>query len=252
MLTTLQSDPSFFLSGMGGLPKVTVRPPVDRFDASFDGAESLRAGLDLEANDLLDPDERVRSGFGENTAAENIAMMEEEGLTRLVDMSLTCRYLAARCQYQLGKWSDAMELLGKENPFRQSCELALYRRVVPHVDPQRRPGRIFAMRMEASRQVKSDRLCLLLTCTQQLEASMCFLRGQIYLRLNRGEKAKEAFLEALALDVKCFEAFNLLVQNQMLTIDEGEEKPLRQSIATHSPDCRMASDTGPQLRTTGT
>jgi anaphase-promoting complex subunit 6 len=50
---------------------------------------------------------------------------------------------------------------------------------------------------------------------------MCFLRGQIYLRLSRGEKAKEAFLEALALDVKCFEAFNLLVQNQMLTIGEG-------------------------------
>jgi len=55
---------------------------------------------------------------------------------------------------------------------------------------------------------------------------MCFLRGQIYLRLSRGEKAKEAFLEALALDVKCFEAFNLLVQNQMLTIDEGERNPL--------------------------
>lgn len=54
---------------------------------------------------------------------------------------------------------------------------------------------------------------------------MCFLRGQIYLRLSRGEKAKEAFLEALALDVKCFEAFNLLVQNQMLTIDEGEGIP---------------------------
>ena len=52
---------------------------------------------------------------------------------------------------------------------------------------------------------------------------MCFLRGQIYMRLSRGEKAKEAFLEALALDVKCFEAFNLLVQNQMLTIDEGRE-----------------------------
>lgn len=125
----LQSDSNVFLSGMGGLPKVTVRPPVDQFDASFDGDESLRAGLNLEANDLLDPDEKIRGGFGENTAAGNIAMMEEEGLSQLVDMSLTCRYLAARCQYQLGKWSDAIELLGKENPFRQSGELIFSKRV---------------------------------------------------------------------------------------------------------------------------
>jgi anaphase-promoting complex subunit 6 len=45
------------------------------------------------------------------------------------------------------------------------------------------------------------------------------------MRLSRGERAKEAFLEALALDVKCFEAFNLLIQNQMLTIDEGGNFP---------------------------
>jgi anaphase-promoting complex subunit 6 len=128
-LTNLQSDSSFFLSGMGGLPKVTGRPPAEQFDASFDGDESLRAGLDLAANDLLDSDEKIRGGFGENTAAGNIAMMEEEGLSQLVDMSLTCRYLAARCQYQLGKWSDAIELLGKENPFRQTGELAFSKRV---------------------------------------------------------------------------------------------------------------------------
>jgi len=79
---------------------------------------------------------------------------------------------------------------------------------------------------------------------------MCFLRGQIYLRLSRGEKAKEAFLEALALDVKCFEAFNLLVQNQMLSIDEGEGNS-NQSMTTYSPDRRVGTDPGPQLRTTG-
>ena len=121
------SDSGFFLSGIEGPPKVTVLPPVDQFDASFDGDESLRAGLDLAAHDILDPDYKIRGGFGENTTAGNIAMMEEEGLSRLVDMSLTCRYLAARCQYQLGKWSDAMELLGKENPFRQSGESTVFK-----------------------------------------------------------------------------------------------------------------------------
>lgn len=50
---------------------------------------------------------------------------------------------------------------------------------------------------------------------------MCHLRGVLYMRLNRVERAKSSFLEALALDVKCFEAFNTLVQCQMLTVDEG-------------------------------
>lgn len=55
----------------------------------------------------------------------------------------------------------------------------------------------------------------------KLEASMCHLRGVLYMRLNRVERAKNCFLEALALDIKCFEAFNTLIQCQMLTIDEG-------------------------------
>jgi anaphase-promoting complex subunit 6 len=51
---------------------------------------------------------------------------------------------------------------------------------------------------------------------------MCHLRGVLYMRLNRAERAKNCFLEALALDVKCFESFNTLIQSQMLTVEEGE------------------------------
>jgi anaphase-promoting complex subunit 6 len=41
------------------------------------------------------------------------------------------------------------------------------------------------------------------------------------LRLNRADRAKECLLEALALDVKCYEAFELLVGGEMMGIDEG-------------------------------
>ncbi len=57
------------------------------------------------------------------------------------------------------------------------------------------------------------------------------------LKLNRGDQAKQCFMEALALDVKCFEAFDQLVTGEMMTPDEG--------IVDHfflSPidlDCRM-------------
>ena len=44
------------------------------------------------------------------------------------------------------------------------------------------------------------------------------------LKLNRGDQAKHCFMEALALDVKCYEAFEQLVSGEMMTPIEG--KPL--------------------------
>lgn len=44
----------------------------------------------------------------------------QENVSRLVDMSVACRYLAAQCQVRQGNWSDALEILGEANPFRHS------------------------------------------------------------------------------------------------------------------------------------
>lgn len=42
------------------------------------------------------------------------------------------------------------------------------------------------------------------------------------LKLNRADQAKTCFMEALALDVKCADAFSQLVNAEMLTPDEGK------------------------------
>ena len=44
----------------------------------------------------------------------------QTNVSRLVDMSVACRYLAAQCQVRQGNWSDALEMLGEANPFRHS------------------------------------------------------------------------------------------------------------------------------------
>lgn len=44
----------------------------------------------------------------------------QENVSRLVDMSVACRYLAAQCQVRQGNWTDALEILGEANPFRHS------------------------------------------------------------------------------------------------------------------------------------
>ncbi|KAI6013046.1 hypothetical protein EDC04DRAFT_2609437 [Pisolithus marmoratus] len=103
-------------------------------------------------------------------------------VSRLVDMSVACRYLAAQCQVRQGNWSDALEMLGEANPFRHSERSGA---AVPNVD-----GGI------------------------KVEASMCHLRGILMLKLNRGEQAKLCFMEALTLDVK-------LIGGEMMTPDEG-------------------------------
>ncbi len=50
----------------------------------------------------------------------NVAAEYQDGVSRLVDMSVACRYLAAQCQVRQGKWADATEMLGEANPFRAS------------------------------------------------------------------------------------------------------------------------------------
>ena len=53
---------------------------------------------------------------------------------------------------------------------------------------------------------------------------MCHLRGILMLKLNRGSQAKQCFMEALALDVKCYDAFEQLVTGEMMTPDEGRKQ----------------------------
>lgn len=36
---------------------------------------------------------------------------------RLTDTSLACRYLAAQCQVRLGKWDEALEMVGRNGGF---------------------------------------------------------------------------------------------------------------------------------------
>lgn len=55
----------------------------------------------------------------------------------------------------------------------------------------------------------------------QLTASTAHLRGLIHLHLGAADLAKEAFIEALSRDVKCFESFQVLVGSEMMSSSEG-------------------------------
>ena len=67
-----------------------------------------------------DPPQEPRLPVGGAGELFNIASGQADTVSRLVDMSVACRYLAAQCQVRQGKWTEATEMLGEANPFRGS------------------------------------------------------------------------------------------------------------------------------------
>lgn len=100
------------------------------------------------------------------------------------EASVGCRYLAGLCLIKLEKLDEALDIIGEVNPFKKDHSI-------------RNPdGGI------------------------KLEASMCYLRGLIYAKQNNFERARDCFKEAVLVDVKCFEAFDELISNHLLTPNE--------------------------------
>ena len=103
------------------------------------------------------------------------------------ETSVGCIYLTGLCLYKLDKLDEALDIIGEVNPFKKDHSI-------------RNPdGGI------------------------KLEASMCHLRGLIYTKQNNFERGKNCFREAVLVDVKCFEAFDALISNHLLTPDEEWE-----------------------------
>ncbi|PWY97063.1 TPR-like protein [Testicularia cyperi] len=122
---------------------------------------------------------------GELAQIKQTTLLVPDGPT-LVNHSLACRYLAAQCQVRLGKYHEALELLGDTEHWGTSAA-----NKTPSMD-----GGI------------------------KLGSSVAYLRGQIHLRLEDLPRAKHAFMAALALDVKNYEAFSALIDGEMLGIKE--------------------------------
>lgn len=55
---------------------------------------------------------------------------------------------------------------------------------------------------------------------RRFEAAMCFLRGICYAKQNAFDRAKKCYKDAVRIDVQCFEAFQQLMKNSLLSPDE--------------------------------
>ncbi|KAH0606409.1 uncharacterized protein H6S33_004070 [Morchella sextelata] len=125
-------------------------------------------------------------------------------LTRndLITRSTSCRYLAALCLIKQSKYDEALNVLGDKNPTHlvsgSSSSIASRRRA---------PSKSSKDRDDPGSNIK-------------FEAAMCYLRGLVYAKQNAFDKAKECYKLAVLIDVKCFEAFDQLMKNSLMSPDE--------------------------------
>ena len=131
--------------------------------------------------------------------------------------SVAVKYLAAHCYVRQDRHSDALEVLGPGSPdATKMTKVNATRRKMRHMErgPERNgPGRKGG---EATPE------------EVQYEAGMWYLRGRCYAQQNALERAKTCYQTAVQIDVRCFEAFDALMSQSLLS--PGEEWEFMDSL----------------------
>ena len=77
----------------------------------------------------------------------------------------------------------------------------------------------------------------------RFEAAMCYLRGLCFAKQNAFDRARECYKDAVRIDVQCFEAFDQLMKNSLMT--PTEELEFLESLdfdSVVSPDPSVAQE----------
>ncbi|KAI5461407.1 hypothetical protein BGZ63DRAFT_235191 [Mariannaea sp. PMI_226] len=122
----------------------------------------------------------------------------------LVARNPSCRYLAGHCLIKQSRFDEALGVLGDRNPTHLITNGAGSNKR----KTQLRHGR---RRDDAADEEVTNR---------RYEAAMCYLRGICYAKQNAFDRAKECYKDAVRIDVQCFEAFQQLMKNSLLSPDE--------------------------------
>ncbi|KAL8688001.1 MAG: hypothetical protein Q9218_005980, partial [Villophora microphyllina] len=140
---------------------------------------------------------------------------------KLIEHSPSCRYLAAHCCVKLSKFEDALEILGDKTPGHLLGNINKSRRKLQQTSGNARNGvhhRKGSGHANGGR--NSEERERELTSDTKYEAAMCHLRGICFAKQNAFDRAKECYMDAVRIDVQCFEAFDQLTTNCLLSPDE--------------------------------
>lgn len=116
---------------------------------------------------------------------------------------------------------DALHIMGDKNPTHLISAPGSARQKLRHVDVNLRAGARHNKtgtrneRLPTSEERDGEDINNI-----KSEAGMCFLRGVCYAKQNSFDRAKECYKTAVQIDVQCFEAFNALMANSLMSPEE--------------------------------
>ncbi|KAF2272633.1 TPR-like protein [Westerdykella ornata] len=135
---------------------------------------------------------------------------------QLIERNPQCRYLHAQCSIKLGKIEEALDTLGEQNPTHLISQPDNRHHKLRHVDVNVRSGRHKAA-LRSDRVPTSEEREREDSTSLKFEAGMCYLRGMCFAKQNAFDRAKECFKTAVQIDVQCFEAFDELMSNALMS-----------------------------------
>lgn len=142
--------------------------------------------------------------------------------TDLYERSAACKYLAAHCYIKQNRHEDALGILGDKNPTHLTTTVASARRKLQHLSNGKSSQHGKAkMPTRVERADRSEERDAEDAANFKYEAGMCYLRGLCFAKQNAFDRAKECYKDAVRIDVQCFEAFDQLMKNSLMS--PGEE-----------------------------
>ncbi|EXJ69893.1 anaphase-promoting complex subunit 6 [Cladophialophora psammophila CBS 110553] len=158
--------------------------------------------------------------FGHNNFTRALALLLRKDL---INRSLSCRYLAAHCYVKQGRYDQALAILGEENPTHLITASHNARRKLAHINGHsqrnitQRGGKAQRDRIEFSEERERDRES---EKELKFQAGMCYLRGLCFAKRNAFDRARDCYKDAVRIDVQCFEAFDQLMKNSLMSPSE--------------------------------
>ncbi|KAK5726315.1 anaphase-promoting complex subunit Cut9 [Elasticomyces elasticus] len=136
------------------------------------------------------------------------------------------RYLAAYCHIKQNRHEDALDILGEKSPAHLITTTDSARRKLQAVTTTNGKPNGKGKRLE--RADRSEERDFVDRGDVKYEAGMCYLRGLCYAKQNAFDRAKECYKDAVRIDVQCFEAFDQLMRNSLMS--PGEEWAFLESL----------------------
>lgn len=143
----------------------------------------------------------------------------------LFEHNAACRYLGAYCHIKQSKYEDALTVLGDQNPSHLISTSSKVRRKLQHTSSNLRNGSLNVEKGtgRSDRIERSEERDRENASDIKYEAAICYLRGICYANQNAFDRAKECYKDAVRIDVQCFEAFDQLMKNSLMSPDEEWE-----------------------------